>query len=35
MLNAQVWHKPLSLEEMRRIVRTLLTGGRSETAAES
>jgi CheY-like chemotaxis protein len=34
-LNAQVWHKPLSLEEIRRIVRTLLARGRSETAPES
>jgi CheY-like chemotaxis protein len=34
-LNAQVWHKPLSLEEIRRIVRTLVARGRSETAPES
>ena len=34
-LNAQVWHKPLSLEEIRRIVRTLLARERSETAPES
>ena len=34
-LHAQVWHKPLSLEEIRRIVRTLLARERSETAPES
>jgi DNA-binding response OmpR family regulator len=34
-LNAQVRHKPLSLEEIRRVVRTLLARERSETAPES
>jgi CheY-like chemotaxis protein len=34
-LNAQVWHKPLALEEIRRVVRTLLARERSETAPES
>ena len=29
-LRARVWHKPLSLDEMRQIVRTLLTDGSSE-----
>jgi len=33
-LSAHVWHKPLSLEDLRRVARTLLTRGRSETAAQ-
>jgi two-component system response regulator MprA len=30
-LSAQVWHKPLSLDDLRRIARTLLAPARSET----
>jgi CheY-like chemotaxis protein len=33
-LCARVWHKPLSLEDVRRVVRTLLTPGHPETAPE-
>jgi two-component system response regulator MprA len=33
-LSAHVWHKPLSLEDLRRVARTLLTRGRSETVPE-
>lgn len=33
-LRASVWHKPLSLDEMRHVVRTLLAQGSTETAAE-
>jgi DNA-binding response OmpR family regulator len=30
-LSASVWHKPLSLDDLRRVARTLLTRGGSET----
>ena len=33
-LNAQVFYKPLSLEDVRRVVRTLLPGGQADTTAE-
>jgi CheY-like chemotaxis protein len=29
LLNAQVWHKPLSIKDVQQIARTLLTGSRS------
>lgn len=31
-LSARVWHKPLSLDDLRRVARTLLPRGPSETA---
>jgi DNA-binding response OmpR family regulator len=34
VLNAQVFYKPLSLEDVRRVVRTLLPRGGGETAAD-
>jgi two-component system response regulator MprA len=33
-LSAQVWHKPLSIEDIQQIARTLLPQGRSETVPE-
>ena len=33
-LKAQVFYKPLSLEEVRRVVRTLLPGGQADTTAK-
>jgi CheY-like chemotaxis protein len=30
----QVFYKPLSLEDVRRVVRTLLPGGQADTTAE-
>jgi len=33
-LRARVWHKPLSLDDMRQVVRTLLEHGSSETAPQ-
>lgn len=29
VLNAQVWHKPLSIKDLQQVARTLLTGSRS------
>lgn len=34
-LRAQVWHKPLSIEDIRRVAGTLLNRGGSETVPES
>ena len=33
-LNAQVWHKPLSIEDIQRVARTLLTRRHSVAAPE-
>lgn len=34
ILCARVWHKPLSIEDIQQVARTLLTGGRSEREPE-